>query len=61
MKILLVSPTQSGIGGTAKHVQGLINYLESKNHFVKINFIRKYIYDSYKKLKKSKFYVICIN
>ena len=36
MKILLISPTQSGIGGTAKHVQGLTNYLESKNHFVKI-------------------------
>ena len=36
MKILIISPTQSGIGGTAKHVQGLTNYLESKNHFVKI-------------------------
>jgi glycosyltransferase involved in cell wall biosynthesis len=36
MKILIISPTQSGIGGTAKHVQGLSNYLESKNHFVKI-------------------------
>ena len=29
MKILLISPTQSGIGGTAKHVQGLSKYLES--------------------------------
>ena len=36
MKILFISPTQSGIGGTAKHVQGLTNYLESKNHSVKI-------------------------
>ena len=36
MKILIISPTQSGIGGTAKHVQGLTNYLKSKNHFVKI-------------------------
>ena len=36
MKILIISPTQSGIGGTAKHVQGLTNYLESKNHSVKI-------------------------
>ena len=36
MKILIISPTQSGIGGTAKHVQGLTNYLESKNHFVEI-------------------------
>ena len=36
MKILMISPTQSGIGGTAKHVQGLTNYLKSKNHSVKI-------------------------
>ena len=36
MKILIISPTQSGIGGTAKHVQGLTKYLKSKNHFVKI-------------------------
>jgi glycosyltransferase involved in cell wall biosynthesis len=36
VKILIISPTQSGIGGTAKHVQGLTNYLKSKNHFVKI-------------------------
>ena len=36
MKILLISPTQSGIGGTAKHVQGLKNYLKSKNHSIKI-------------------------
>jgi glycosyltransferase involved in cell wall biosynthesis len=36
MKILIISPTQFGIGGIAKHVQGLSKYLESKNHFVKI-------------------------
>jgi glycosyltransferase involved in cell wall biosynthesis len=36
MKILIISPTQSGIGGTAKHVQGLSNFLKSKNHAVKI-------------------------
>lgn len=36
MKILIISPTQSGIGGTAKHVQGLTNFLKSKNHSVKI-------------------------
>ena len=36
MKILIISPTQSGIGGIAKHVQGLTSYLESKNHSVKI-------------------------
>ena len=36
MKILIISPTQSGIGGIAKHVQELTSYLESKNHSVKI-------------------------
>lgn len=36
MKILIISPTQSGIGGISKHVQGLTTYLESKNHSVKI-------------------------
>ena len=36
MKILLISPTQSGIGGIAQHVQGLSNYLKSKNHTVEI-------------------------
>jgi glycosyltransferase involved in cell wall biosynthesis len=36
MKILIISPTQSGIGGTAKHVQGLSNFLKSQNHTVKI-------------------------
>ena len=36
MKILIVSPTQSGIGGTAKHVQGLTDFLKSQNHTVEI-------------------------
>ena len=36
MKVLLISPTQSGIGGTAKHVQGLTDFLKSENHSVKI-------------------------
>ena len=36
MKILIISPTQSGIGGTAKHVQGLSNFLKSENHTLKI-------------------------
>jgi len=36
VKILIISPTQSGIGGTAKHVQGLTDFLKSKNHTVKI-------------------------
>ncbi|MGY5141449.1 MAG: glycosyltransferase family 4 protein [Nitrosopumilus sp.] len=36
MNILLISPTQSGIGGIAQHVTGLTNYLKSKNHIVEI-------------------------
>ena len=36
MKILIISPTQTGIGGTAKHVQGLSNFLKSQNHTLKI-------------------------
>jgi len=36
VKILIVSPTQSGIGGTAKHVQGLTDFLKSQNHTVEI-------------------------
>ena len=36
MEILLISPTQSGIGGIAQHVQGLSNYLKHKGHDVEI-------------------------
>lgn len=36
MKIIIVSPTQTGIGGTAKHVQGLSNFIKSQNHNLKI-------------------------
>ena len=36
MKILLISPTQSGIGGIAQHVQGLKKFLELHNHIVEI-------------------------
>ena len=36
MKILLISPTQSGIGGIAQHVQGLTNFLENNFHEVEI-------------------------
>ena len=36
MKILLISPTQSGIGGIAQHVQGLKNFLENKGINVQI-------------------------
>ena len=36
MKILIISPTQSGIGGIAQHVQGLSNYLKHGGHNVEI-------------------------
>ena len=36
MKILIISPTQSGIGGIAQHVQGLKKFLELHNHIVEI-------------------------
>ncbi len=36
MKILLISPTQSGIGGIAQHVQGLTKFLQNKGHEVEI-------------------------
>ena len=36
MKILLISPTQSGIGGIAQHVQGLKNFLEKNENSIEI-------------------------
>ena len=36
MKILLISPTQFGIGGIAQHVQGLKNFLENEGNNVQI-------------------------
>ncbi|MEX0861746.1 glycosyltransferase family 4 protein [Nitrosopumilus sp.] len=36
MKILLISPTQSGIGGIAQHVQGLTKFLKKNGHHVEI-------------------------
>ena len=36
MKILLISPTSSGIGGIAQHVQGLKKFLENNNNTVEI-------------------------
>ncbi len=36
MKILLISPTQSGIGGIAQHVQGLTKFLQKEGHEVEI-------------------------
>ena len=36
MKILIISPTQKGIGGIAQHVQGLSNFLKKKGHDIDI-------------------------
>lgn len=36
MKILIISPTQKGIGGVARHVQGLSNFLIENGHTVDI-------------------------
>ena len=36
MKILLISPTEKGIGGVAQHVQGFSQFLTNKNHKVSI-------------------------
>lgn len=36
MKILFISPTQSGIGGIAQHVQGLKKFLKKNGHEVEI-------------------------
>jgi len=36
VKILLGSPTSTGIGGIARHVQGLTNFLKSQGHQVEI-------------------------
>jgi len=36
VKILIISPTQSGIGGVAQHVQGLKEFLENNGNYVEI-------------------------
>ena len=36
MKILLISPTEKGIGGVEQHVQGLSNFLTNQNHKIDI-------------------------
>ena len=32
IRILIISPTQSGIGGIAQYVQGLANFLKKTGH-----------------------------
>lgn len=36
MQILIISPTQSGIGGIAQHVQGLTKFLQNNGHCVDV-------------------------
>ena len=36
MNVLIISPTQLGIGGISQHIQGLKNYLEKNEHDVEI-------------------------
>ena len=36
MKILIITPTQSGIGGIAQHVRGLTKFLQNEGHHVEI-------------------------
>jgi len=36
MKILIISPSQSGIGGISQHVQGLEKFLKKYNHDIEI-------------------------
>ena len=36
MRILIISPTQEGIGGVARHVQGLTKFLKKNGHSVDI-------------------------
>jgi glycosyltransferase involved in cell wall biosynthesis len=36
MRVLIISPTQTGIGGIAQHVQGLGNFLKKNGHNVEI-------------------------
>ena len=36
MRILIISPTQSGIGGIAQHVEGFTNFLKKNDNDVDI-------------------------
>ena len=36
MQVLIISPTQTGIGGIAQHVQGLTNFLKMNGHKVDV-------------------------
>ena len=36
MNVLIISPTQLGIGGISQHIQGLTNFLKKHNHKIEI-------------------------
>ena len=36
MQVLIISPTQTGIGGIAQHVQGLSSFLQNNGHHVEV-------------------------
>ena len=57
MRILLISPTISGIGGIAQHVQGLKNFLEKKGNYVEIISSENTFTIPIKKLKNPSFMI----
>lgn len=57
MRILIISPTSIGIGGIARHVQGLKAFLEKNNHSVDIISSDNTLTIPIKKLKNPSFMV----
>ncbi len=57
MKILLISPTQTGIGGISKHVRGLSDFLITKNQDVTIISSENTFTIPIKKLKNPSFMI----
>lgn len=57
MKVLMVSPSQTGIGGTAKHVRGLSDFLRTKNQDVTIISSENTLTIPVKKLKNPSFMI----
>jgi len=57
MRILMISPTVSGIGGIAQHVQGLKNFLENKGNEVEIISSENTFTIPIKKLKNPSFMI----
>ena len=55
MRILIISPTQSGIGGIAQHVTNLSNFLKNNGHQVEIISSENTFYIPVKGLKNPTF------